>query len=165
VLFLAGILFSAALSILSTAYFGRKNYIAQEREISAQTLRALADNLKLKTDYVRRDTDTVFWTPLVQNALDSLKTGPMTPETRAFINDSLSPIMLAGDYISSILFYDNYGNSCICLRDGVLVDSGMRARRTPTGMPLPPPRTGTGSTRPTAAGSSATRTATATSCR
>ena len=107
VLFLAGILFSAALSILSTAYFGRKNYIAQEREISAQTLRALADNLKLKTDYVRQDTDTVFWTPLVQNALDSLKTEPMTPETRAFINDSLSPIMLAADYISSIIFYDN----------------------------------------------------------
>jgi two-component system sensor histidine kinase YesM len=130
VLFLAGILFSAALSILTTACFGRKNYIAQEREISAQTLRALADNLKLKTDYVRRDTDTVFWTPLVQNALDSLKTGPMTPETRAFINDSLSPIMLAGDYISSILFYDNYGNSCICLRDGVLVDSGVRAQDT-----------------------------------
>ena len=131
VLFLAGILFSAVLSILSTAYFGRKNYVAQEREISTQTLRALADNLKLKTDYVRQDTDTVFWTPLVQNALDSLKTGPMTPETRAFINDSLSPIMLAGDYISSILFYDNYGNSCICLRDGVLVDSGVRVQDTP----------------------------------
>jgi two-component system sensor histidine kinase YesM len=130
VLFLAGILFSAALSILSTAYFGRKNYIAQEREISAQTLRALANNLKLKTDYVRQDTDTVFWTPLVQNALDSLKTEPMTPETRAFINDSLSPIMLAADYISSIIFYDNYGNSCICLRDGVLVDSGIRAQDT-----------------------------------
>lgn len=129
-LFLAGILFSAVLSILSTTYFGRKNYIAQEREMSAQTLRALADNLKLKTDYVRQDTDTVFWTPLVQNALDSLKTGPMTPETRAFINDSLSPIMLAGDYISSILFYDNYGNSCICLRDGVLVNSGIRAQDT-----------------------------------
>ena len=129
-LFLAGILFSAGLSVLATAYFGRKNYIAQEREISAQTLGALADNLKLKTDYVRQDTDTVFWTPLVQNALDSLKTGPMTPETRAFINDSLSPIMLAGDYISSILFYDNYGNSCICLREGVLVDSGVRAQDT-----------------------------------
>ena len=130
VLFLAGILFSAVLSILSTAYFGRKNYIAQEREISAQALRALANNLKLKTDYVRQDTDTVFWTPLVQNALDSLKTGPMTPETRAFINDSLSPIMLAGDYISSILFYDNYGNSCICLRDGVLANSDVRVQNT-----------------------------------
>ena len=130
VLFLAGILLSAALSVLSTAYFGRKNYIAQEREISAQTLRALADNLELKTDYVRQDTDTVFWTPLVQNALDSLKTGPMTPEIRAFINDSLSPILLAADYISSILFYDNYGNSCICLRDGVLADSGIRAQDT-----------------------------------
>jgi two-component system sensor histidine kinase YesM len=130
VLFLAGILFSAALSIFSTAYFGRKNYIEQEREISAQTLRALADNLELKKDYVRQDTDTVFWTPLVQNALDSLKTEPMTPETRAFINDSLSPIMLATDYISSIIFYDNYGNSCICLRNGVLVDSGIHAQDT-----------------------------------
>ena len=129
-LFLAGILFSAGLSVLTTAYFGRKNYIAGEREMSAQTLSALADNLKLKTDYVRQDTDTVFWTPLVQNALDSLKTGPMTPETRAFISDSLSPILLAGDAISSILFYDNYGNSCICLRDGVLVDRGIRVQDT-----------------------------------
>jgi two-component system sensor histidine kinase YesM len=125
-----GILFSAGLSVLTTAYFGRKNYIAGEREMSAQTLSALADNLKLKTDYVRQDTDTVFWTPLVQNALDSLKTAPMTPETRAFISDSLSPILLAGDTISSILFYDNYGNSCICLRDGVLVDRGIRAQDT-----------------------------------
>ena len=130
VLFLAGILFSAALSILSTAYFGRKNYIEQERETSAQTLRALADNLKLKTDYIRQDTDTVFWTPLVQNALDSLKRGPMMPKTRAFIKDSLSPILLAEDDISSILFYDNYGNSCICLRDGVLVDRGILVQNT-----------------------------------
>ena len=129
-LFLAGILFSAGLSVLTTAYFGRKNYIAGEREMSAQTLSALAANLKLKTDYIRQDTDTVFWTPLVQNALDSLKTAPMTPETRAFITDSLSPILLAGDNISSILFYDNYGNSCICLRDGVLVDRGVRAQDT-----------------------------------
>ena len=47
---------------------------------------------------------------MFQDTLEEVSKGNLTVKTRTELQDCLTNIMLAGDYISSIVFYDNIGN-------------------------------------------------------
>lgn len=72
-------------------------------------------------DHVNQDTYAVFWSKMFQDTLEEVSKGNLTVKTRTELQDCLTNIMLAGDYISSIVFYDNIGNSFMCNREEVVL--------------------------------------------
>ena len=58
---------------------------------------------------------------MFQDTLEEVSKGNLTVKTRTELQDCLTNIMLAGDYISSIVFYDNIGNSFMCNREEVVL--------------------------------------------
>jgi len=122
ILFLACIFLSAALSVLMTVFFNRRNGLEEARELDARTLQTLAGNLNMMTKYAQQSTCAVLGNSTVQKALAGLETGPMTPEIRSDVIDCLAPLIRPGSGIASVFFCDNCGNSCS------LPDSAVRPR-------------------------------------
>ena len=89
--------------------------------MTTQTLHAIDSNLELMIDHVNQDTYAVFWSKMFQDTLEEVSKGNLTVKTRTELQDCLTNIMLAGDYISSIVFYDNIGNSFMCNREEVVL--------------------------------------------
>lgn len=90
-------------------------------EMTTQTLQPIDSNLELMIDHVNQDTYAVFWSKMFQDTLEEISKGNLTVKTRTELQDCLTNIMLAGDYISSIVFYDNIGNSFMCNREEVVL--------------------------------------------
>lgn len=120
VLFLACILMSSVISIGTVVYSSQKSNLKHIGEMTTQTLHAIDSNLELMIDYVNQDTYAVFWSKMFQDTLEEVSKGNLTVKTRTELQDCLTNIMLAGDYISSIVFYDNIGNSFMCNREEVV---------------------------------------------
>lgn len=120
VLFLACILMSSVISIGTVVYSGQKSNLKHIGEMTTQTLHAIDSNLELMIDHVNQDTYAVFWSKMFQDTLEEVSKGNLTVKTRTELQDCLTNIMLAGDYISSIVFYDNIGNSFMCNREEVV---------------------------------------------
>ena len=110
VLFLACILMSSVISIGTVVYSSQKSNLKHIGEMTTQTLHAIDSNLELMIDHVNQDTYAVFWSKMFQDTLEEVSKGNLTVKTRTELQDCLTNIMLAGDYISSIVFYDNIGN-------------------------------------------------------
>ena len=91
------------------------------QEMSDQTLNALDNSLNLIVNQVQQGSYTIFWNPAVQNILAEIGNREPDPSTRTIVEESLINMMLAGDYISSIILYDEYGNSYDCVRSGTMV--------------------------------------------
>ena len=91
------------------------------REMSDQTLNALDNSLQLIVKQVEQGSYTIFWNPVVQDILSQIGDGEPDPTTRSTVEESLINMMLSGDYISSIILYDEYGNSYDCVRSGRMV--------------------------------------------
>ena len=117
VLFLACILMSSVISIGTVVYSSQKSNLKHIGEMTTQTLHAIDSNLELMIDHVNQDTYAVFWSKMFQDTLEEVSKGNLTVKTRTELQDCLTNIMLAGDYISSIVFYDNIGNSFMCNRE------------------------------------------------
>ena len=120
VLFLACILMSSVISIGTVVYSSQKSNLKHIGEMTTQTLHAIDSNLELMIDHVNQDTYAVFWSKMFQDTLEEVSKGNLTVKTRTELQDCLTNIMLAGDYISSIVFYDNIGNSFMCYREEVV---------------------------------------------
>ena len=120
VLFLACILMSSVISIGTVVYSSQKSNLKHIGEMTTQTLHAIDSNLELMIDHVHQDTYAVFWSKMFQDTLEEVSKGNLTVKTRTELQDCLTNIMLAGDYISSIVFYDNIGNSFMCNREEVV---------------------------------------------
>lgn len=120
VLFLACILMSSVISIGTVVYSSQKSNLKHSGEMTTQTLHAIDSNLELMIDHVNQDTYAVFWSKMFQDTLEEVSKGNLTVKTRTELQDCLTNIMLAGDYISSIVFYDNIGNSFMCNREEVV---------------------------------------------
>lgn len=120
VLFLACILMSSVISIGTVVYSSQKFNLKHIGEMTTQTLHAIDSNLELMIDHVNQDTYAVFWSKMFQDTLEEVSKGNLTVKTRTELQDCLTNIMLAGDYISSIVFYDNIGNSFMCNREEVV---------------------------------------------
>ena len=121
VLFLACILMSSVISIGTVVYSSQKSNLKHIGEMTTQTLHAIDSNLELMIDHVNQDTYAVFWSKMFQDTLEEVSKGNLTVKTRTELQDCLTNIMLAGDYISSIVFYDNIGNSFMCNREEVVL--------------------------------------------
>ena len=121
VLFLACILMSSVISIGTVIYSSQKSNLKHIGEMTTQTLHAIDSNLELMIDHVNQDTYAVFWSKMFQDTLEEVSKGNLTVKTRTELQDCLTNIMLAGDYISSIVFYDNIGNSFMCNREEVVL--------------------------------------------
>ena len=121
VLFLACILMSSVISIGTVVYSSQKSNLKHIGEMTTQTLHAIDSNLELMIDHVNQDTYAVFWSKMFQDTLEEVTKGNLTVKTRTELQDCLTNIMLAGDYISSIVFYDNIGNSFMCNREEVVL--------------------------------------------
>ena len=121
VLFLACILMSSVISIGTVVYSSQKSNVKHIGEMTTQTLHAIDSNLGLMIDHVNQDTYAVFWSKMFQDTLEEVSKGNLTVKTRTELQDCLTNIMLAGDYISSIVFYDNIGNSFMCNREEVVL--------------------------------------------
>lgn len=121
VLFLACILMSSVISIGTVVYSSQKSNVKHIGEMTTQTLHAIDSNLELMIDHVNQDTYAVFWSKMFQDTLEEVSKGNLTVKTRTELQDCLTNIMLAGDYISSIVFYDNIGNSFMCNREEVVL--------------------------------------------
>lgn len=120
VLFLACILMSSVISIGTVVYSSQKSNLKHIGEMTTQTLHAIDSNLELMIDHVNQDIYAVFWSKMFQDTLEEVSKGNLTVKTRTELQDCLTNIMLAGDYISSIVFYDNIGNSFMCNREEVV---------------------------------------------
>lgn len=120
-LFLACILMSSVISIGTVIYSSQKSNLKHIGEMTTQTLHAIDSNLELMIDHVNQDTYAVFWSKMFQDTLEEVSKGNLTVKTRTELQDCLTNIMLAGDYISSIVFYDNIGNSFMCNREEVVL--------------------------------------------
>ena len=120
-LFLACILLSSVISIGTVVYSSQKSNLKHIGEMTTQTLHAIDSNLELMIDHVNQDTYAVFWSKMFQDTLEEVSKGNLTVKTRTELQDCLTNIMLAGDYISSIVFYDNIGNSFMCNREEVVL--------------------------------------------
>lgn len=120
VLFLACILMSFVISIGTVVYSSQKSNLKHIGEMTTQTLHAIDSNLELMIDHVNQDTYAVFWSKMFQDTLEEVSKGNLTVKTRTELQDCLTNIMLVGDYISSIVFYDNIGNSFMCNREEVV---------------------------------------------
>ena len=120
-LFLACILMSSVISIGTVIYSSQKSNLKHIGEMTTQTLHAIDSNLELMIDHVNQDTYAVFWIKMFQDTLEEVSKGNLTVKTRTELQDCLTNIMLAGDYISSIVFYDNIGNSFMCNREEVVL--------------------------------------------
>ena len=120
-LFLACILLSSVISIVTVVYSNQKSNLKHIGEMTTQTLHAIDSNLELMIDHVNQDTYAVFWSKMFQDTLEEVSKGNLTVKTRTELQDCLTNIMLAGDYISSIVFYDNIGNSFMCNREEVVL--------------------------------------------
>ena len=121
VLFLSCILMSSVISIGTVIYSSQKSNLKHIGEMTTQTLHAIDSNLELMIDHVNQDTYAVFWSKMFQDTLEEVSKGNLTVKTRTELQDCLTNIMLAGDYISSIVFYDNIGNSFMCNREEVVL--------------------------------------------
>ena len=121
VLFLACILMSSVISVGTVVYSSQKSNVKHIGEMTTQTLHAIDSNLELMIDHVNKDTYAVFWSKMFQDTLEEVSKGNLTVKTRTELQDCLTNIMLAGDYISSIVFYDNIGNSFMCNREEVVL--------------------------------------------
>ena len=121
VLFLACILMSSVISVGTVVYSSQKSNVKHIGEMTTQTLHAIDSNLELMIDHVNQDTYAVFWSKMFQDTLEEVSKGNLTVKTRTELQDCLTNIMLAGDYISSIVFYDNIGNSFMCNREEVVL--------------------------------------------
>lgn len=122
-LFVTCIIISSLVSICVVVYSNRKTMLSQIGEMTTQTLLALDNNMELIIEHVNQDTYAVFWSTMFQDVLEEISNGNLTVETRAGLQDCLVNIMLAGDYISSIIFYDNLGNIYSCNREEVIIKS------------------------------------------
>lgn len=120
-LFVACILLTAFVSIAVVVYSNKKATLNHIGEMTTQTLHAIDNNMELMIDHVNQDTYAVFWSKMFQDTLEEVSRGNLTVETRTDLQDCLTNIMLAGDYISSIVFYDNLGNSFSCNREEVVL--------------------------------------------
>lgn len=120
-LFVACILLTAFVSIAVVVYSNKKATLNHIGEMTTQTLHAIDNNMELMIDHVNQDTYAVFWSKMFQDTLEEVSRGDLTVETRTDLQDCLTNIMLAGDYISSIVFYDNLGNSFSCNREEVVL--------------------------------------------
>ena len=120
-LFVACILVTSFVSIAVVVYSNKKATLNHIGEMTTQTLHAIDNNMELMIDHVNQDTYAVFWSKMFQDTLEEVSKGNLTVETRTDLQDCLVNIMLAGDYISSILFYDNLGNSFSCNREEVVL--------------------------------------------
>lgn len=103
----------------------------QMQEMSDQTLNALDNSLNLIVNQVQQGSYTIFWNPAVQNILAEIGNREPDPSTRTIVEESLINMMLAGDYISSIILYDEYGNSYDCVRSGTMVKNEINIEEMP----------------------------------
>lgn len=131
VLFLAIMLLSTFLPVSVTYYNNQKRLKEQIGELSAQTLYALDNSMALMTEHVEQDANVLFWNQIVQDTLGNIEAGSQNPEIRAQVKDCLINMMLAGDYISSIILYDHFGNAYHCVREGVLIRTDLPVSQAP----------------------------------
>lgn len=120
-LFVACILVTSFVSVGVVVYSNKKATLNHIGEMTTQTLHAIDNNMELMIEHVNQDTYAVFWSKMFQDTLEEVSKGNLTVETRTDLQDCLVNIMLAGEYISSILFYDNLGNSFSCNREEVVL--------------------------------------------
>mgnify|MGYP000279076162 FL=1 len=104
VLFLACILMSSVISIGTVVYSSQKSNLKHIGEMTTQTLHAIDSNLELMIDHVNQDTYAVFWSKMFQDTLEEVSKGNLTVKTRTELQDCLTNIMLAGDYIPLLYF-------------------------------------------------------------
>ena len=117
-----GLLILTTIFTLGISWHGsQKDAERQMREMSDQTLNALDNSLQLIVKQVEQGSYTIFWNPVVQDILSQIGDGEPDPTTRSTVEESLINMMLSGDYISSIILYDEYGNSYDCVRSGRMV--------------------------------------------
>lgn len=119
-LFVACIILTSFVSIGVVVYNNKKATLSQIGEMTTQTLHAIDNNMGMMIEHVNQDTYAVFWSKMFQDTLEKVSKGELSVETRTDLQDCLVNIMLAGDYISSIIFYDNLGNSFSCNRQEVI---------------------------------------------
>lgn len=120
-LFVACILLTSFVSVAVVVYSNKKATLNHIGEMTSQTLHAIDNSIELMIDHVNQDTYAVFWSKMFQDILEEVSKGNLTVETRTDLQDCLINIMLAGDYISSIVFYDNLGNPFSCNREEVVL--------------------------------------------
>lgn len=118
-------------TLFTSWYEYQKDAKKQVSDFSMQTLNALDNSLQLIVNHVEQESYTLFWNPLVQDILKNIGEEDPTPQNRATVKESLINMMLSGDFISSIILYDEYGNSYDCLRSGSMVKRDIDITKMP----------------------------------
>ena len=131
ILFLAIMLLSTFLPVSVTYYNNQKRLKQQIGELSAQTLYALDNSMSLMTEHVGQDANVLFWNQMVQDTFGDIEADARSPEIQTQVKDCLINMMLAGDYISSIILYDHFGNAYHCVREGVLIRTDLPVQEAP----------------------------------
>ena len=124
-------LLSTFLPVSVTYYNNQKRLKQQIGELSAQTLYALDNSMSLMTEHVGQDANVLFWNQMVQDTFGDIEADARSPEIQTQVKDCLINMMLAGDYISSIILYDHFGNAYHCVREGVLIRTDLPVQEAP----------------------------------
>lgn len=130
-IFFGLLILTTVFTLIITWRGNRKESERQMQEMSDQTLYALDNSLNLIVNQVQQGSYTIFWNPAVQNILTEIGNKEPDPSTRTIVEESLINMMLAGDYISSIILYDEYGNSYDCVRSGTMVKNEIDIKEMP----------------------------------
>lgn len=131
IIFLSLLILTTIFTLVITWQGSRKDAERQMREMSDQTLNALDNSLHLIVNQVQQGSYTIFWNPAVQDILAGIGEDEPDPATRSVVEESLINMMLSGDYISSIILYDGYGNSYDCVRSGTMVKNEINVKDMP----------------------------------
>lgn len=131
IIFLGLLILTTVFTLIITWQGNRREAERQMQEMSDQTLNALDNSLNLIVNQVQQGSYTIFWNPAVQNILADIGEREPDPSTRTIVEESLINMMLSGDYISSIILYDEYGNSYDCVRSGTMVKNEINIKEMP----------------------------------
>lgn len=129
--FLSLMILTTCITLMLTWYEYQKNVKKQVSDFSNQTLHALDNSLQLIVEHVEQESYTLFWNPAIQEILFNIGNSSPTPQDRATVEGSLINMMLSGEYISSVILYDEDGNSYDCLRSGSMVKKNINLEEMP----------------------------------
>ena len=118
IFFISATLIITAISLITAGYFGRETYDEKVSSENERALRALSSGLEMTIAHIQSSSDAVFWNSAVQDELTE-----MTEDgAEQAVYETITPLLLSDDAISSIVYLDQNGNCTYSLRSGVVVN-------------------------------------------
>lgn len=125
-LFIMTMVLVMGLSLVAAGHFGRKSYEEKTYSENERALNALCSGLEMTLEHIRSSSDAVFWNSAVQDKLSDTD-GSYSKQA---VYETITPLLLSDDAISSIIYFDENGRCTYSLRSGVVVNENIQPEKT-----------------------------------